>query len=845
MKKSAKTLLSVILAALIAVCAAAPALAAEVDVAETGTVINVSDDDISRYGFLGAVQGALNQARDNATSDNPYTVNVPEGEYSLSYVIRMYSNTTLDLTGVTLNRVSGGNMLRVGSEDGVNTGAVGYAYENIRLIGGVFDGKNGENTIIKAFHTRNFTMENVTLLNEKEGHMTEFAGVNGLTVFNCAFKDQLLSPGNYGYEAIQLDVLHPFHITNGRSEDLPMTNVLIEGCYFENVPRAVGSHTAIHNYPHDNITIRNNYFKDMKSIAVQGMNWTNVDIRGNYIEDSPRGITIYSEPGGCTYLSSLLSKKGGTSGHVSDSYQTPKKANINIAYNTLVNIGSSTDAYASYVNHGIAVLGEKLTSKSPVDSSDESGGLPTGDYYNDGVNIHDNFVDIRGNGIRVEDARNVRIDSNEILCTKSTVQAGNNFYGIVFRDNVQASSIAYNTIVNAEVNGIQLVDSNISSINYNRIDTTGNDGITAYDSTIGSITDNDIYDVDRMGIFINGSSAKKVSWNRVRYCADDGIYFTSDSSSSDVSSNTVYGCDSDNGEIIYSRSAGKVKVGTNYASPASLTDFHMISNGVVGVTAGVNTCFKMVPDVRPTNTFATFSYSSSDESVVFIDAYGRAIGTGEGTATITVTSSNGVKKTYTVAIEGERDPVFVKSAPSKPSVKPDSNEVYLCLGASGGGAYTADIEDGYWGFGWIQYGVNMSVYSGRQVTVTADEEEGMRFKGWYNGVRSAESGFVESGGDILYSKDETYTFTLDEDTQLCAVFVPDSYILGDADDNGEIESVDATFVQRGAADIKTPYDSTLDFADVDGSGRLEITDATMIQYFLADMGNPYSIGKTI
>lgn len=73
-----------------------------------------------------------------------------------------------------------------------------------------------------------------------------------------------------------------------------------------------------------------------------------------------------------------------------------------------------------------------------------------------------------------------------------------------------------------------------------------------------------------------------------------------------------------------------------------------------------------------------------------------------------------------------------------------------------------------------------------------------------------------------------------------------SYILGDADDNGEIESVDATFVQRYAASIPTPYiTQVLMQGDVDGDGNLTVMDATAIQYFLANMKNPHNIGKTL
>lgn len=661
-------------------------------------LISVTAEEIGSRGFRRAVQAALDEARDHATDTQPYTVAVAEGNYDLDYVLRIYSNTTLNLTGVTITRAGGagaGNMLRVGSEDGVNTGVTGYAYRNVRIIGGTFDGNFGENTIIKAFHTENFTMEDVTVLHEKEGHMTEFAGVNGLTIRGCTFRDQRLTPGNYGYEAIQLDVLHPFHITNGRCEDLPVSNVLIENCTFADMPRAVGSHTAVHNRPHDNIVIRDNSFTDMTSIAVQGMNWTNVEISRNVIENSPRGITLYAEPGGCTYLSGKLAAKGGTQSHVSDGYLAPGKSNIKIFHNILMNIGSSDDKYASYSSQGIAVLGEKLTKTSPVDSGDESGGLPAGDYYIDGVSIRENVIDVRGNGIRVEDARSVSITDNEILCQKNTVHH-DNYYGIVLRSNVSASAVSYNSIYGAEVNGIQLDGTDggkVSSVRFNRIGNTGKYGIGVYDMRLGKVEDNDIMDTGNIGLFLNGTTADRMTWNRIRDCSEEGIWITSTSTVSLIESNTTDGCSG-------SDSFGRNTVKSHYSSGAALKDFYIPWDvkGKVAAEAGVGSLFHIVPDVRPTNALATFSFSSSDESVVMVDACGMVYPVGEGMATIKVTSDNGVSKSYVVKVEGEGGVTHLDYVPDAPVLirgDADGNGLIESIDATLIRRYLAYIETPY------------------------------------------------------------------------------------------------------------------------------------------------------
>lgn len=664
MKNLIKKILSLSLGAVIAVSGLAiSASAATPDEADDTDTIFVSRQRVNNSGFRYAIQSALNEAAGKATAEKPYTVVAPSGSYDLNGVLRLYSNTTLELKGVKLIRSGGGNMLRVGDEDGENTGAVGYVYSNARLVGGTFDGNNGENTIIKAFHTKGFTMEGVTLLNEKEGHMMEFAGVDGLTVRDCTFKDQLLTPGNYGYEAIQLDVLHPFHITNGRCEDLPMSNVLIENCYFENVPRAIGSHTAVHNNPHNNITIRSNTFKNLGSIAIQGLNWTNVNITSNYIENAPRGITVYTEPAGCTYLSSKLASKGGTKSHVTDSYKAPAASNINIAYNILKKIGTSDDEYASYSSQGIAVLGEKLTSKSSVDN-DESGGLPAGDYYINGADIHDNYIDIRGNGIRVEDARDIKVRFNTIVCSKNTVHSDSGgYHGIKIKDNVTASAVSFNTIKNAEVNGIQIDDCVIDTIQYNRIESTGKYGIGVYDSTITNIYDSDIMNTKNVGLFLSNSKATLLRWNRIRNCSAEGIWITSDSKVSTVKDNTTVNCSSN----VY----GSSSVSSSYSSSSAVTAFDIpryYNPARSGSTMGIGTMFKIVPNAWPVNSLPTFTYSSSDSSVATVDSYGMVYAKKEGSTTIKITSNNGKTASYPVVVKADGGVSHLEKKPSSPNI---------------------------------------------------------------------------------------------------------------------------------------------------------------------------------
>lgn len=79
-----------------------------------------------------------------------------------------------------------------------------------------------------------------------------------------------------------------------------------------------------------------------------------------------------------------------------------------------------------------------------------------------------------------------------------------------------------------------------------------------------------------------------------------------------------------------------------------------------------------------------------------------------------------------------------------------------------------------------------------------------------------------------------------------AVNAGETYVLGDADGDGEVTIIDVTYVQRYDAHFNIPISQeSLMNADVDGSGEVEIIDATYTQRFLAEMNVKYPIGESI
>ena len=72
------------------------------------------------------------------------------------------------------------------------------------------------------------------------------------------------------------------------------------------------------------------------------------------------------------------------------------------------------------------------------------------------------------------------------------------------------------------------------------------------------------------------------------------------------------------------------------------------------------------------------------------------------------------------------------------------------------------------------------------------------------------------------------------------------YILGDVDNNGAVESIDATWIQRYSIQMELPIpEENMVQGDVDGDGETNIYDVTFIQRYVVDIPTPYDIGKFI
>ncbi|MCD7709680.1 MAG: right-handed parallel beta-helix repeat-containing protein [Clostridiales bacterium] len=531
--------------------------------------IELSEDDVSADAYT-AIQAALDTARDNATEKTPYEVIVPEGTYILSGGLNIYSNTWLYAPGVTFLKPAelSNNMIRVGdgsSTSGDNDTHEGYYYSNITVEGATFDAQQGHNTVMKVAHATGVTLKDCTFENTVDAHLMEIAGIEDFTIDGCTFENQVISGASESrYEAIQIDILETYHYPGYLQEGLQNRNLVFKDSTFYNVPRGIGSHTAILNNPVDGVTITGCTFDEIGSAAIQGMNWINVTISGNTITDAPRGIAIYSLRTEGVYLASTLAAEGGTKTLISDSYAPLESdQNIVISGNSISTGGS--DPYAYYVKSAISLSGLSLAAATEGGSISSGTGdsVPAGDYYLSGVTVSNNEIYTDGHGIRLLYTNDATIDGNTINYTGSSstntyfginvrdycagaVITGNTVkdtasHGIIVNGSSKAAKIARNTVESAGGSGIIVESSStVESLISNIIKNSAVNGIHVYNkATVKTVSDNEIISPGKYGIDVESGTVTAIETNEINDSANTGIFVYSFGTVNTIADNIV------------------------------------------------------------------------------------------------------------------------------------------------------------------------------------------------------------------------------------------------------------------------------------------------------------------
>lgn len=461
------------------------------------------------------IQQALDKAHKKASAKNKYVVRVKKGSYKLSHHLSIYSNTTLELTGVKLKATKrGGHMIKVGASSKDNK--KGYAYKNITIKGGDLNNNGNKATALLVAHAKNVKLQNLRVHNAKDAHLMEVAGVNGLVVEKCKFYDQSQSKKAkvLTLEAIQLDILVNTHMKQYRSEVLPTKNVTIEKCSFNNVPRAIGSHTAFLNSYTTNVKILNNTFTNCKSAAIQTRNYQNCLIEGNTIQKAPRGIVVETISDTGTYLASTAVKEGKVKSSVSRKYKKPI-ANLNIVVrNNTVSV-KGTDPFFKVENEGIRVSGCNL--KKALKKTSQTDAIPKGSYYASGITIEGNKIVTAAHGIRLDETRNSTVAGNSIAFQGDPKKAKTGFYGVQLLNQSTGNKVKGNAISKFCTHGIVVsANSSASSVEGNTVSGSGQYGIVVLGSKASNIINNKVTNTGVIGIYVmNGGSAGTIAGNTV------------------------------------------------------------------------------------------------------------------------------------------------------------------------------------------------------------------------------------------------------------------------------------------------------------------------------------------
>ncbi|MBQ8527240.1 MAG: right-handed parallel beta-helix repeat-containing protein [Lachnospiraceae bacterium] len=508
----------------------------------SGSVITISCS--SGETISGVLDEALEQARDLATDENPITVKVPAGTYKIASNMHIYSNTTLDLQGVTLKADGSGsfNMIMSGTsgsymgESNYNNSSLcaGYGgFKNITIKGGTFVGKKSNTgTIIRIAHATNVTLDGVTLSGGGCAHQIEVAAIDGFYVKNCTFKDfgESKTDDPDKQEALQLDIPCASDVfKNVYLDGTVMKNVEITGCTFSNVPRGVGSHTSLHGAYHTNIKINNNTFKNVTEEAIIGLNYNNCEIKNNKITDCGAGVLFQ-------YF------KANTASVYTTTFDGAKKYSGEVLHDakTVITGNNIQTKYYSTCDEiqGIKIYGYILSgSKKGGDGKK----IEAGDYYISGVTVENNTIVTAGHGVHLTNAKDCTVNNNTITGKNYSSKDSNkdSYDGIFLSTGSNNVEVANNKIKNMARNGIFVqLDSRASTIKKNNIQGCGRSGINFYSKsgTTGAITE-----------------------NTIKKCKGGGILVSTKSKTGDITKNILTGNSGGSGINVYkSSTVGKI-----------------------------------------------------------------------------------------------------------------------------------------------------------------------------------------------------------------------------------------------------------------------------------------------
>lgn len=241
-----------------------------------------------------SIQEALNTALTNPKLK--YVITVPKGKYVVTRSLQIYSNTTLNLKGVTLVRKDLEGAICLFGSGSKGKYSMG---KNITIKGGVLDGGTGSNKsdICCFTHIQNITFDGITFkympkkklqTGMKNTHMIEFAGSKNVMIKNCKFYNNKNCLANN--EAIQLESLYQAQAGTtsayfGKRDGTQCKNITIQNCYFSGFSYGCGSNHLNAKDHFQNIKIIKNTFVKSNKYAICLFGYRKVLIKKNKLKN--------------------------------------------------------------------------------------------------------------------------------------------------------------------------------------------------------------------------------------------------------------------------------------------------------------------------------------------------------------------------------------------------------------------------------------------------------------------------------------------------------------------------------------------------------------------------------
>ncbi len=496
------------------------------------------------------LQDALDITRDSTDS---VSITIPEGQYVLSQMLRIYGDTTISMNGVTLSRlapypITNGVMMRFGRNEDQNSGYNGYA--NVTIVGGTWNGGEVNTSIFRLGHANNVTFENITFTNVKESHYVEMAACSNVTIRGCTFS-QYKGDRKESLEALQFDILEDGHFSGYNNYDeTPCKDILVENCVFTDLSRGLGTHNAYVGSYHTNIQILNNTFQNITGYAVTTFNWKDSKINGNVISGCGSGITFRSINGaGKAFYVSNNTVAGGA-----------LPANTEICGNTIT-LTETDYLKGSWGNYndlagGILLFGDVLNADKPLNESGKTGIIPKGDYTTRKVTIQGNKIElgVRGLAICLNGAKENTVKDNTITCNITALGTNKGMGDGIRLSGSSSNIIKNNTITNktakgpaADMNGISISDGSAGNTVWgNKISGTSLHGIVVKNSQKNKIVKNTIENIRKtagMGIQVTKKSSNTtIDGNTIRKSKSEGICVADYSKKVKVTNNKIQNC---------------------------------------------------------------------------------------------------------------------------------------------------------------------------------------------------------------------------------------------------------------------------------------------------------------